>query len=203
MQPSFAHSKWTSPTAARASTNASRSSRKRGAASAFRTKASSGKCATSKCCRNRCSVRARRSGWPRRSPEAVTAAATMGHSILQDPHSSHAEIGAKRASYRSHVVGERFLDRRARTADRTAARHRQDPRGGDRNGARRCAVDDRFVQHTARRSERQRSDRELHGRHDHLRHARRGHRQADRAAAKRSASTISSHRRSATRRSCC
>ena len=38
------------------------------------------------------------------SAEAVTTAAQMGHSILQDPHSSHADIGAKRASYRAALA---------------------------------------------------------------------------------------------------
>lgn len=42
------------------------------------------------------------------SPEAVTVAATMGHSILQDPHSSHAEIGAKRASYEATLQAHGF-----------------------------------------------------------------------------------------------
>jgi len=34
------------------------------------------------------------------SPEAVVRAATLGYSILQDPHSPHAEIARKRALYR-------------------------------------------------------------------------------------------------------
>jgi alkanesulfonate monooxygenase SsuD/methylene tetrahydromethanopterin reductase-like flavin-dependent oxidoreductase (luciferase family) len=38
------------------------------------------------------------------SPEAVTTAAQMGHSILQDPHSSHADIGAKRSLYRATLA---------------------------------------------------------------------------------------------------
>ena len=60
------------------------------------------------------------------SPEAVTTAAAMGHSILQDPHSSHAEIGAKRASYERRC-DTAFLWKGA-IADRASARHRQDAR---------------------------------------------------------------------------
>lgn len=38
------------------------------------------------------------------SPDAVTTAAQMGHSILQDPHSSHSDIGAKRSLYRATLA---------------------------------------------------------------------------------------------------
>src|SRR5262249_38765168 len=49
------------------------------------------------------------------SPDAVVRAAKRGFSILQDPHSSHAEIGRKRALYREtleangHVFAGREL----------------------------------------------------------------------------------------------
>lgn len=42
------------------------------------------------------------------SPEAVVRAAKRGFSILQDPHSSHAEIGRKRALYRETLEGSGF-----------------------------------------------------------------------------------------------
>ncbi len=45
------------------------------------------------------------------SPEAVATAAEMGHSILQDPHSSHAEIGVKRATYRATLAAHGFSDK--------------------------------------------------------------------------------------------
>jgi alkanesulfonate monooxygenase SsuD/methylene tetrahydromethanopterin reductase-like flavin-dependent oxidoreductase (luciferase family) len=38
------------------------------------------------------------------SPEAIEWAASVGHSILMDPHSSHAEIGRKLAAYRSGLT---------------------------------------------------------------------------------------------------
>lgn len=49
------------------------------------------------------------------SPEAIDWAASVGHSILMDPHSSHAEIGRKLAGYRAglaaggHVVEGRTI----------------------------------------------------------------------------------------------
>ena len=47
------------------------------------------------------------------SPEAVVRAAKKGFSILQDPHSSHAEIGRKRALYREtlEASGHAFAGR--------------------------------------------------------------------------------------------
>jgi alkanesulfonate monooxygenase SsuD/methylene tetrahydromethanopterin reductase-like flavin-dependent oxidoreductase (luciferase family) len=42
------------------------------------------------------------------SPEAVKSAAELGYSILQDPHSSHAAIGAKRALYRETLETNGF-----------------------------------------------------------------------------------------------
>jgi alkanesulfonate monooxygenase SsuD/methylene tetrahydromethanopterin reductase-like flavin-dependent oxidoreductase (luciferase family) len=42
------------------------------------------------------------------SPEAVKSAATLGYSILQDPHSTHAEIGAKRDLYRRTLAENGF-----------------------------------------------------------------------------------------------
>ena len=38
------------------------------------------------------------------SPDAIAWAASAGHSILMDPHSSHLEIGAKYADYRSGLT---------------------------------------------------------------------------------------------------
>jgi alkanesulfonate monooxygenase SsuD/methylene tetrahydromethanopterin reductase-like flavin-dependent oxidoreductase (luciferase family) len=42
------------------------------------------------------------------SPEAVKSAAQLGYSILQDPHSSHADIGAKRDLYRRTLAENGF-----------------------------------------------------------------------------------------------
>jgi alkanesulfonate monooxygenase SsuD/methylene tetrahydromethanopterin reductase-like flavin-dependent oxidoreductase (luciferase family) len=47
------------------------------------------------------------------SPEAVRSAAKLGYSILQDPHSTHAQIGAKRALYEKTLAENGFT-----TADR-------------------------------------------------------------------------------------
>jgi alkanesulfonate monooxygenase SsuD/methylene tetrahydromethanopterin reductase-like flavin-dependent oxidoreductase (luciferase family) len=38
------------------------------------------------------------------SPESIRWAASQGHSILMDPHSSHVEIGIKRAMYREELA---------------------------------------------------------------------------------------------------
>src|SRR5204863_1339612 len=38
------------------------------------------------------------------SPDAIAWSAAHGHSILMDPHSSHADLGAKYAAYRSSLV---------------------------------------------------------------------------------------------------
>ncbi len=42
------------------------------------------------------------------SPDAVTAAAMKGYSILQDPHSTHAEIGVKRRLYLDTLAAHGF-----------------------------------------------------------------------------------------------
>jgi len=42
------------------------------------------------------------------SPEAVKSAAQLGYSILQDPHSTHAQIGAKRELYRTTLAANGF-----------------------------------------------------------------------------------------------
>jgi alkanesulfonate monooxygenase SsuD/methylene tetrahydromethanopterin reductase-like flavin-dependent oxidoreductase (luciferase family) len=42
------------------------------------------------------------------SPEAVTSAAERGYAILQDPHSTHSEIGAKRMLYRTTLEANGF-----------------------------------------------------------------------------------------------
>ena len=78
----------------------------------------------SRCCPNHCRRRTRRSGWRRHPTPAIEWAASQGHSILMDPHSSRADLIRKRRHYAAKLMEAGYSDAGRDDTDGAADRGR-------------------------------------------------------------------------------